>query len=175
MENVHVKTGIALLPVVVVACCLPHGAARGDIPPPPEDERPAAAVPLVAWTVEVDPQADHARLEVPKPLLDGARRQRVGWYEQFGTVVAGLALSGAAVGLVLLRRNRRAGLALSIALATVAALAAAGVALADEAVPEDVFETPPALASGEIELVVVSRGDSVRLIVPPGWEGLGAR
>jgi hypothetical protein len=174
--------------MALVALVLFAGTTLADIPGPgrrprrpPEPVRPDPLVTAnkVSVPVEVknadlrkDGKAVKAKIAIPRKLLAkivpgvaaGAPVDRQSSMPWWSTVIAGIAMSAGAVGLVFVARGNKTARVVSTACVVIAALTA-GYALADIRVPTE-EELRPA-GGDSIVIEVVDDGDAVVLTLPP--------
>jgi len=147
--------------------------ANKAVPDLPSPDEPAA-VPTAELSIVVDPQAKTAVLEIPQRLagavpVDAQGRVEPGRGKQgrSRTIIAGVAMSLAAVSLIFVRRASRKGrVATAVVVAGIILAGAVEIARADLAPPNGRRRgIEPAM---RVEVRYTKRGE-VRLTVPPGY------
>ncbi len=150
---------------------LPAGPVRADIPGPGGGggRRPRSEPPTISTIrFKIDPNTKVAQLQIPKHLLAQIAGRRASTEPGvFGlrTILAGLAMSAAAVSMVFVLRRRPAlGRSPKVAAASVVALAvtfgAIGFALADVVPPTPAVDP-------RVVLEVINDAKGITLILPP--------
>ncbi len=170
--------------IAVVAMVVIGSLALADIPAGPSPRRPRpepndvaptkATVAVNVQQADLDKEGKgvRAKISIPRKVLakvapgvaamEAAEEQQAGlpWWS---TVIAGVAMSAGAVGLIVVARGNKTARVVGTTGLIVAALAG-GYAIADLRIPER--DRPP--AGGEtIVLEIVEDGDAVVLTLPP--------
>lgn len=149
------------------AFCLYPMWAMADIRPDPPSKPKEQVKLTVPFTVKVDPAANFSTLQIPANLLPAPGKAQAEAAPVQRSLIAGLALAGAACASVFLMRGRkRLGVGLSLGLVAVVVMGLIGTAVANAPFPAE----PPSPAlpfSGRVSIEIVPRGNAVLLIVPP--------
>lgn len=144
----------------------PRPRPRPDTPVAPVVPRDDASVPIV---IKVDATAKSAKLQIPQKLLPKTQLSQNDEPARNRTIIAGIALSAAIAGVVLVRGRSRAARATAVCALLVAGVFGAVQIVSADIAPRRPQEFRPIVVGDghRVAIEIVKKGDNVTLTLPP--------